>query len=259
MGGFLHSSQDRLRSCQGCARVCVQQSVDCDAAEHAAEDPLWERFFNRVVLTAIEDESAMVRLWPDVAAHLQQLRPAQAGDDFPQCVLVRASARIARLRGRQGNWRYLGVEKFGGALLDLLLAGLRGADASSVLEAGRVFREAARQLFERHWEPYDGCERVCTHDRTCVYRGWMADVIASGSFTDVWYENRWEACHAAAYLVLDDRASAGAAVSERLRQASRRAGLCFGLQMLAQDPRFFPDRRRDSLEKLITISEEKLQ
>jgi hypothetical protein len=116
-------------------------------------------------------------------------------------------------------------------------------------QALRDFGACALDLHARPYPPFPACDAICTN-QVCLYRSAAADIKNSPTFEpriaplvtandrnveDIWAEARragWQ------LIALDDEASE----EERseAEAASRRAGLCFAQQAIADAPTLHP-------------------
>src|SRR5712691_2547903 len=146
------------------------------------------------------------------------------------------------------------------AMLDRDAGALQGALARLAETAGRLYR--------RTFDPYPACAIVCgTDPPLCLYRGAVADLVASGRHAMAWREadiadaksqdntrhQTWDVCQDAGYDLVEfpdeDIPEAARAAADK---SARRACLCFEQQMLAADQLKVPRTTRRILAKVLS-------
>jgi len=226
----------------------------CEAARFVAENATFRRDLARLVLAAVESDSALERLWPDLMAHVQAARkPTMDEQVLLRCLVARASDWLAGRRGVQTGWSYGDTRDLGDRLQQLLLTRVEGKNPAAALAA---FRALMLQLHERHFDPYPACGRICTQKpRLCLYRHAASDLIASGQSIRTWSEAELEdtdspegrqkfssACQDAAQALVGASAE---------RDTVRRAGLCFAQLMLSQSDDELPETHAVMMDDLL--------
>jgi Helicase HerA, central domain len=237
-----------------CAQTCATDEA-CAAARRLAADEYVQRALSRLVVSTIDEPSAMARLWDDLAGVVRARRPPDVDEDE----LLRAFAGhgsdwFAGRRGAQGVWSYAATAGLRDTLRAALLEQVEQGEAGQ--EALWALRQQAMQLHERRYEPYPACDVVCAQDPPlCLYRSAVADLVASRRYDDGWHETddadaedeerrrraTWDLCLDAAYELVefpDDDQPEEARVT--LDLSARRVGACFEQQMLAGDRRKVP-------------------
>src|SRR5262249_34894787 len=133
-------------------------------------------------------------------------------------------------------------------------------DAATLQAALGRLAETAGRLFRRTYDPYPACSVVCGADPPlCLYRGAVADLVASGRHAIAWREadiadakseaktrhQTWLVCQDAGYdLVEFPDEEIGEPARSTVDKSARRACLCFEQQMLAADPLKVPRTMR---------------
>jgi hypothetical protein len=205
------------------------------------------------------------RLWPDLLARVQPKQPAWAdGIALMECVVAHASAWFAQRRGAQNGWSYSDTEKFAENLKQALRTKMTEKNGQKTLIK---FQQHAHQLHQRTFEPYPACSRICRQQPPlCLYRQAAADLIDASRFAQAWQAaeraditdktegkpQTWEVCADAGYELIeilnrDDESWNW----EKNHAAARRAGLCFGQQMLVNDPAKIPVTTARFMDQLI--------
>jgi hypothetical protein len=143
-------------------------------------------------------------------------------------------------------------------------------DAGALPGALGRLSESAGRLYRRTYDPYPACSAVCgTDPPLCLYRGAVADLVASGRHAVAWRgaditdaksegntrRETWDVCQDAGYDLVefpDEEIPepARAAVDKSARQAC----LCFEQQMLAADPLKVPRTARRILARVLSAA-----
>jgi hypothetical protein len=249
-----------------CPTTCANPAA-CEAARRLADDEYVQRTVSRTVLSTIDEAGAIDRLWEDLTAVVRARRPVTV----PDAELLRAFAGhgsdwIATRRGVQGVWSYADTAEY----RDRLRAVFLGKLTDPVAPADRIaaFRQSARRLDMREYEPYVACHLVCTEDPpVCLYRSAVADLVAAGRYQASWREadandarsegntraETWEVCQDAAFeLVEFPDPDMPESVKETVEATARKVCLCFEQQMLADDDRKVPRTSRRILARVMT-------
>ena len=154
--------------------------------------------------------------------------------------------RPADLTGRWTSWpRYCGLRSTAIA-------------AGTPDDAGHPgFRNLARELHVRTYDPFPACSEICP-DGSTPCRWAAADLIAEGRFADQWdpaaAAEDWVS---AAWSVAmdagsrDDRVVLGRGADPDRVAAARRASLCFAQQMLADRRQVAPPTSRADIAALV--------
>jgi hypothetical protein len=240
-----------------CAQTCANPTA-CTAARRLAEDEYVQRTVTRAVLSLIDEPSALDRTWDDVTAAVRSRRPVGVQEeDLLRAFAGHGSDWYTSRRGMQAAWPYQDTTEFGDRLRAVLLARVEGVAAQDGISA---FRATAFRLHTRAFEPYPACHLVCTQEPPlCLYRYPVADQVARGRYRAAWLDadeqdrgseehhrkQTWEVCQDAAYeLVEFPDAGMPPEVLAQVDVAARRACMCFGQQMLADDRRKLPRAAR---------------
>ncbi len=178
---------DLLMGFPACAQWCKPQNESaCSTAQGLAELPAFRTAFSHLVLSSMRDPDAVQRLWTNVRALIRGARP-QAMQEEPllRCMIVRASHALASRRGAQAGWSYADTEVFERDLRNLLMTMLSPDDT----EARKFdFQRTVIRLHERAYFPYPCCDRICRNANVCLYRYFVADVVAAGNLYVSWRE-----------------------------------------------------------------------
>jgi DNA helicase HerA-like ATPase len=233
-----------------CEETCADLAT-CHAARRVAGGERVRRTFARIVLSTIEQVDALDRLWPDLVEAVRSTQP----DGVDEGRLLRSLAGhladlYARRRGAQSGWMFADTQRLSGTLRAALLEKLRDEDGTG--SARDSFRETARTLSVRSFDPYPACATVCDQSDppVCLYRYAMADV-AGPARTEAWHQARdedassgdgaaatWGVCQDAGFEAIEfPEPSWEEELQIEVTDAARRACLCFAQQMLAADPR----------------------
>jgi hypothetical protein len=225
-----------------------------DAARALVDDPIFRRDFVRLVLSITENSDALDRLQADLILRAQAVRQATMdGGILFHSLIVYAAAWFARRRGTQEAWSYADAAELEEKLRDVLLAQLEGKD---VRQQYTMFRAVMERLHARGYDPFPGCEKICTQrPAVCLYRRAVADLIniSTENLSSEWNK---------AYL--NDKNAGGSLPGawQATRRASddllewhptqadgmRRIRLCYAQQMLRGQ---FPQEHQSILQGLI--------
>jgi hypothetical protein len=211
-----------------------------DAAQALAEDPGFQREFVRFVVFVTETDEADDRLWEGIWAREQAVRrhgiPEAA---MRRCLLIFAAKWFATRRGTQAGWTYADTAELEDRLRELLLIRLEGKQYAEALKS---FRSCMQRLHHRLFEPYPGCNEICTQGPLCLYRHAVADAVQASSVSllerwrDAYTEDSkageglpasWRVCHEVVIQLIED--------DPCLRPIQRRIGLCVAQHLLAGD------------------------
>jgi hypothetical protein len=245
------------RCTPACAENCplpkpdgeLEADRECNLAKSALERPACRSAIARLALSIVESPSTADRLWGDVRRLIQPISPpSPEGTRVYRCLAVRAASWLASRRGAQNGWSYRDTHRFEEALRRVLLA-LPPVGEGDKDQALQDFRACALDLHTRPHPPFPACDAIC-NNQTCLYRSAAADITNSPTFepriatmltsNDGNAENLWAEAQRAGWqlIALDDEASE----EERgeAEAASRRAGLCFAQQAIADAPTLHP-------------------
>ena len=240
-----------------CAKNCPLPKPDgqfeadreCNLAKSALERPACRSAIARLALSIVESPSTADRLWGDVRRVIQPISPpSPEGTRVYRCMAVRAASWLASRRGSQNGWSYRDTNRFEEALRRVLLAlpPVREGDKDQAL---RDFRVCAFDLHAGPYPPFPACDAICSN-QVCLYRFAAADIANSPTFepriatilasgdrnvADIWAESQSAAWQ---LIALDDEA--GDQERDEAEAASRRAGLCFAQQAIADAPTVHP-------------------
>ena len=246
-------------------RDTLEQPTDDSRTFEAARDVVetagFQRVFARVVLSLIEDAASLDRLWPELLATISPRRPPKLDETkFVGKLGDLAAELLADRRGAQAEWTYTETTGFSARLRAALAAKLEGTETTDPIDEFRVY---ARTLHARPRDPFFACSHICQQQPpVCLYRHPAADLIAGAELTPAWRaaerqdledaegdrRRTWQVSLDAAYALIEFKPNAaGGEVQDRVDEAARRTGLCFGQQML------FSERERYPRNALIAI------
>ncbi|MBN1273179.1 MAG: ATP-binding protein [Candidatus Aminicenantes bacterium] len=236
-----------------CGTGCSGNPEACSKAAGIFEDEFIRHAFSRLVLSMISDREALNRLWPDIL----QLTRRHAGipeKDLLKCLSTQAGRWLIRRRGSQAGWPFQDTQRFEDCILSVLLGWIdRDKDKTE-----KVFKELEKvilQLCARKVDPYPACDRICSDKpAVCLYRRAAADIVEMGGFSDPWkaaekrdraegkgYKHLWNTCMDAAYRMIEfPEQDWPEERKQKTAKAARQAALCFGQQMLTEDPEKIP-------------------
>src|ERR1700722_4029483 len=250
-----------------CAETCRAAPAACETARSLAGDEYVQWTLSRTIWSAIDEPTALVRLWPDLVGTIRARRPV----NVPEPELLRSFAGhgadwLAERRGAQAGWSCADTGEF----RDCLQAVLTGmAEPNSGDHSGDMDRLHAtvNRLYRREFEPYQACAVVCDQEPPlCLYRGPVADLVADGRHRAAWRQadaadaqsegktrrRTWEVCQDAAYdLVEFPDPEMPAAARSVLDKTARRVCMCFEQQMLAADQLKVPRTSRRILGRVL--------
>jgi hypothetical protein len=249
-----------------CPETCATPAA-CEAARRLADDEYVQRTVTRTVLSTIDEAGAIDRLWEDLTAVVRARRPVTVPDvDLLRAFAGHGSDWIATRRGAQGVWTYADTAEYRDRLRALFLGRLAGPTAPADRIA--AFRQSARRLDIREFEPYVACHLVCTEDPpVCLYRSAVADLVTAGRYRASWREadandartegntraETWEVCQDAAFeLVEFPDQDMTDTVKATVEATARKVCMCFEQQMLASDDRKVPRTSRRILARVMT-------
>jgi Helicase HerA, central domain len=224
-----------------------------EAARAVIDNPSFKRDFARFVLSVTEDEIALNRLWPDLLARAR----VALQRDTDQLLMLRwlmiyASEWFAGCRGRQAGWFYRETVELQDKLRELLFIKLEGKDWGQALIS---FRTCMHRLHARSFEPYPGCEKICTQGALCMYRHAVAELVEEAreeliaDWNDAYIDDKsmgeglvktWEVCQEKAYQLIEPHPA--------YAQTRRRVALCCAQHLLAHR---LPETHKTILEELL--------
>lgn len=219
-----------------------------DAARMLVDDPLFQQEFVRFVLSVVEDDGALARLWDGLLARERAVRRRGMDEKVAQrWLLHRASDWFASRRGSQSGWTYSETAGVRDRLSALLMAHMEGVACIDEIAA---LRRCLQDLQRWRVEPFPGCNSVCGESGLCLYRFAVADYLARGK-SDIakrWsndYEQGglqkvWDLCQNTAYQFIEP--------TPVHLEAVRRIGLCLAQQMLND---YFPEIHQVVLSGLL--------
>ena len=228
-----------------CDEGCAALPSACAFARDLSEDSDVRRTVARVLLSAMYDSGALGRIAPELMLQVDARRPRWVDRrDALDRLTLHAARHTAAGLGALSGWSYADTGDFSDGARAVLAAAVVGLDGAEAVEG---LRGVVRRVQGSGFGPFVGCTRIWAgeHD-PCLCRHVVADIVATGQFTEAWHEARaasaeerdsatWDVCQDAAYHAIEfptDEATGDDAISAR----ARRVSLCFGQQMLATLP-----------------------
>jgi len=255
-----------------CAHSCAKDADSaCPSAQRISESSAFRTVFARLILSTMEDPDAIDRLWPEIQAVVNAARPPLVkGEPLLRCIMVRASRELASRRGAQAGWIYRDTERFDQDMRKLLLAELN-RDGLEICKVN--FQQAVSDLHHRAYDPYPFCNKICAADATCLYRHFVADLVAQGSLSQSWREAEeidsqrenkemreelLQVCEDAAQLIIEwpdkDWEGPRPQLHAAVKEAAIRVARCFAQQMLASDARKLPKTTANIMNDLMEVT-----
>jgi hypothetical protein len=228
-----------------CDEGCAALLSACELARELSEDSDLRRTVARVLLSAMYDSGALSRTAPELMLQVEVRRPrwVDRRDALNRLTVHAARSTAARL-GALSGWSYADTGDFSDGAHNVLAAAVAGLDGADAVES---LRGVVRRIQGSGLGPFVGCARIWAGEQDpCLCRHVVADIVATGQFTEAWHDARaasteerdsatWDVCQDAAYHAIEfptDEATGEDALSAR----ARRVSLCFGQQMLATLP-----------------------
>lgn len=235
-----------------CDDTAEPAGIVCGAARALAEDSQVQRTFARLVLSIIEDASALNRLWPELVEVVRARRGPHLDEGrLMHCLVYHLSHWLCSRRGAQNGWIYPETMKLESRLHRLMLAKLDGAALKPLLEG---FQKQALQLHARQYDPYPMCSKICKQ-QVCLYRYAAADFVASSELGDRWRSagtndnNRPDMKRPSSWVICLSTASKIASCTST--QIRDRIALCFAQQMHANSLAQPPETPDDAISMLM--------
>jgi hypothetical protein len=218
----------------GCADTGENGGYTCEAAKLLVATPTFRRDLNRLVLSALADDTAAARLWPPIETSVDQVRTnGMDRNILLKCIIAWGSRQYAFRRGFQGQWSIEDTAQFEACLQTALLS---IAGKASITEPVDRLRAFLFHLSEVKNQPYSLCRKICDGEPPrCLYRSAVADIVDSGTFKQQWDSNDpFNPGNAQAQWLGSCVRVANALVEFHLRQTVpfRQIGLCYQQIML---------------------------
>lgn len=256
-----------------CNETCRSDTAACREARRIAVDDQFAESFNRFALSAMENDGAFDRLWPEVANLVEARRtwsvvPASLLD----CIAAHAPARLAHRRGAQDGWSYSDTRRF----RELLSAVVeRLARAQPAGDERAAFRAFAIELHGRHLPPFPVTARLSKEGTgVCLCRWPAADLVPDPRLRSQWFEaeeqdeagigdaapdrprpNMWTAAMDAASIIVEFPYDDWPVdLQEEVAATARRTALCYAEQMLASDDAKTPRTAARIMDEILTTS-----
>ncbi len=150
------------------------------AAKLISESSAFGRHFRRFMLFSMEDERSADSCWDNLLAIAPSfLKEGMDLKVVTECAVLMQCKYYAEEKGREENWPYTSVTDLTNCLCKLANAKLTNAGYDNLLQQ---CREKFNALFHRSFEPYAGCNKICTQGSpVCLYRRTVADYLANVS------------------------------------------------------------------------------
>ncbi len=167
---------------RGCTDTRIGGGASCDAAQALVDSSNFQRSFVRLVMSILEDETAIERLWPQLEFHIDSV--SQIGvsrETLIRCLLSRAADWFVFRGGVYGGWKFGETRELREALYHTLIQRENAAERPGAVAA---FRRMMGQLHQRKQSPYPNCTSICNQEAPlCLYRKAVIDVLNEGRFT----------------------------------------------------------------------------
>jgi hypothetical protein len=250
-----------------CNDSCRAHPDACLAARKIAADPGFTRTFARTVLSAIHAPGSIERSWPDLRSTIDALRiPWIDPAHLLPPLWIHAARRYAGRLGARAGWSYTETAQLAQTLYQMLMA-----DPQSRATVEASFQATAHRLMGKELGPFLACQRLWADlEVACLCRHPVADLVADGTLAAAWRAadaadarstdaqssqhtptQTWEVCQDAADQLIEFPEQD---IPDDLRQpvgdAARRVALCFGQQMLANDPSLHQRTKRRVVGRL---------
>jgi hypothetical protein len=217
----------------------------CALAGEIVENGEFRRDLVRLLLSALEDDGAVERLWQRLSSQLAaNRRPYIDAKVLESCAIRRSAEWFVYRRRSQAGWGYpesvwltkvVGKLLFGAAEVARTEGEQRERMRSAFGERVNEWRDAQRALGALVPRPYRHCEEICREvGQRCLYRYAVEDVAERSDFVRWWHEalplaetskeKAWGACERVAQQLVE--------WASPQEEAGRRIGLCFGQKML---------------------------
>lgn len=237
----------------GCTSLDSQSSNACDAAQELVARPVFKEYFSRLVLSLVNDKTALKRLWSTIETQIiAAVGPTIAKSDVERCVISMAAEWYTFRRGFQSGWSYSDTRELRDALHAVLIAQVQDHEVELLIE---TFQQRFVKLHMLETLPYAKCEQICQTKNLCLYRRPVSEAKESRDFREQWYDSNpfafdepikasWQVC-----LRLAERLVEWGKPQE---ESIRRIGLCYGQMMFdASAIDVFPALRDLALERLV--------
>lgn len=249
-----------------CDDSCQAHPDACLAARQIAADPRFTRTFARTVLSAIHHLGSLARSRPDLHATIDTLRPPWVDPAYLLSSLwIHAARRYVGRLGAQAGWSYTDTNQLAQTLHRLLLA-----DPESRASVEASFQATAHRLMGKTFGPFIACQRLWAGlEVACLCRHPVAELVASGALAPAWRRagqadapdkesnqptraETWQVCEDAADQLIEfPQQNMPDDLRQQVGDAARRVAVCFGQQMLANDPSIHPRTKRSVTARLL--------
>jgi hypothetical protein len=238
----------------GCANSDSNNEIGCEIARSIVESHSFQRDFNRLILSMVEDDNSLPRLWPQIVEHINSKNFWRDKERTLRCLIARAAYWFANHRGSQGGWTYEATRVLAECIRMLLTTYQFGENWTKGIEA---FRSIMYKLHNREVPPYHDCERICTQKiPLCLYRHAVQDLLykpelaiqwdlagKEGRMNETGISATWKHCLNAAQLVNEWHSSQV--------EALKRIGLCYAQLRISTNQNILPEVGAYIMDKLI--------
>ncbi|WP_328349744.1 DUF87 domain-containing protein [Streptomyces sp. NBC_00445] len=248
-----------------CDQRCLAAPQACDTARRLLEYPAVDRAISRLVLSAVQTRGALARNWPDIVAAVAPRCPPWTDlPDLFRCLARHGARHLAGVRGSQAGWTYGQTTEVADLIDRALLDQIEGRDSDDTLG---TLRALLLDLQGGRYGPFQSCPLIwADREGPCLCRYPVADLVASGAFTEAWVAARdadraapagtrpalWDICQQAAYQLVEfPDGDADATLTGWLADVDDSIALCFGQQMLSSERWAHPGTERRALTALL--------
>lgn len=203
-----------------------------EAAKALPNDPVFRRDFVRLVISIMEDDKTLDRLWDPMLARIRTvLERGMEEKVLQQCAIRYASTWFAQRRGSQNSWSYGETAELEEKLHQVLQIKLAGKDSRSALAS---LRACMYKLHARSFDPFPGCSAICRQMQPlCLYRSAVSDLIAlkKKAHQDAWDNKLDEECQSV-WQHSKSMAEELIDIHPDHEEVIKRIGLCYAQHML---------------------------
>ncbi|KAF0957282.1 hypothetical protein MLGJGCBP_01717 [Rhodococcus sp. T7] len=252
-----------FRSSVECDDSCAAFPGACAAARRMVEDSAVQTTFARIVLSAMFDPAAVDRMFSELTSLVDPLRPPWIQPaPLLRSLASHASRRFMARRGAQAGWSYRTTDELAVALHGMLIA-----DPDNAAQARAEFQKRAREALGGIQGPFPGCRQIWADtEHPCVCRFAVADLVARGDFDAAWRQASetdattggvgrsasWDVCKDAANHLIELPSNGWSPEQQTAAlDVARRVAVCFGQQILAENPHMHPRTKRELVQQLL--------
>lgn len=236
-------------------KLILKENSTSELAKVLIETEEFQRDFVRLVISVTENNESLDASWQGLVLRVKTLMNKNLEESMVlKYTIAYASEWFANRRGSQAGWSYSETSDLKEKLKDMLLAKLENKKTELLIAA---FRKTMLDLHQRSFEPFVGCDKICKQDPlVCLYRFAVSDILGKNynEYNDSWTEsyledrssadnglqNTWKNCEAVSSLLVSP--------DPKLKETSKRIGLCFSQQILSEK---FPEIHAAILDDLL--------